>query len=232
MKYNELMKELKSMGTAQNRKIYGRHGVSGAMFGISFANLGKLQKKIKIDHDLAVNLWASGNHDARVLATMIADPVAVKSADLDAWARDLDNYVLTDALAGLAGKTPVAASKMKKWTRSSGEWTGRAGWHLVAKLAMSAEDIPDEFFEAQLVTIEENIHQKKNRVRDAMNNALIAIGVRNPALEKLAIATARRIGKVEVDHGETSCKTNDAEAYIEKTKEYRKKKTKNKPVSW
>ena len=67
---------------------------------------------------------------------------------------------------------------------------------------------------------------------DAMNNALIAIGIRNARLEKLAIAAARRIGKVEVDHGETSCKTNDAEAYIKKTKEHRKTKAKKKPLSW
>ena len=95
----QLLKDLKSMGTAQNRKVYGRHGVTGEMYGVSYANLGKLTKKVKRDHDAALELWASGVHDARILATMIADPAQMKSGQIDVWARELDNYVLTDGSA-------------------------------------------------------------------------------------------------------------------------------------
>lgn len=224
MKKTEVLNQLKAMGTAQNRKVYARHGVKGDMYGVSYANLGKLTKLIRVDHDLAESLWATGNHDARVLATMIADPARITACQLDAWAKDLDNYVLTDALSGLAGKTALAGKRMERWTRASGEWTGAAGWNILAHFAMSDDTIPDAYFEKYLKTISDRIHKSKNRVKHAMNNALIAIGVRNPGLEKKAMAVAGKIGKVEVDHGETECKTPDAAAYIRKTVARKKKK--------
>ena len=218
MKLPEVMKELKTMGTAQNRKVYARHGVGESMFGVSYADLGKLAKRIKTDHDLAIGLWESGNHDARVLATMVADPAAVTSRMLDAWCRELDNYILTDAFSGLAARTSFARKKMDLWIRSEKEWTARSGWNLVGQGAMRDAEIPDGDLEIRLRTVEARIHKSKNRVRDAMNGALIAIGMRNANLEKKALAAAGRIGKVDVDHGETGCKTPDAAAYILKAK--------------
>jgi 3-methyladenine DNA glycosylase AlkD len=224
MTYAQAMKELKRMGTAQNRKIYGRHGVTIDMFGVSFANLGVLKKNIKDDHELAVQLWGSGNHDARVLATMIADPEQFKSATLDAWAKELDSYIITDAFSTMAGKTPYARNKAEKWAKSRNEWIGRAGWSVMCRVAANEEELKDDFFESHLATIESDIHKSKNRGRDAMNTAVINIALRNAKLEKKAVAAAKRIGKVDVDHGETSCKTPDAIDYIEKTKKYRKNK--------
>lgn len=218
------LKELKSMGTAQNRKIYSRHGVVGEMYGVSYANLGKLKKKIKVDHQLALELWATGNHDARVLATMIADPEQMKASTLDAWVRDLDNPVLTDAFAGLISRTPYAAKRIERWAGSRNEWTGRAGWHLVAQMAMRDQDLPDRYFEGHLKSIEKEIHGRKNRVRESMNGALIAIGMRSAALEKKAMTSAARVGKVEVDHGETGCKTPDAALYIKKGRARKKER--------
>ena len=87
---------------------------------------------------------------------------------------------------------------------------------------MKDPELPDGYFENYLARIEKDLHGSQNRVRHEMNNALIAIGIRNPELEKKAIAMAARIGKVEVDHGETGCKTPDAAAYIRKTLERRK----------
>lgn len=222
MKYNEVMRELKSMGTAQNRKIYGRHGVGGEMFGVSYANLGKLKKKIKVDHELAVALWASGNHDSRVLATMVADPEELTSKDLDTWVKDLDNYVLTDAFSGLAGKSPAGRKKAGRWLKSRSEWIKSAGWNLVGGMALHAEEVDDAVLEGYLKTIESGIHSAPNRVRHSMNMALISIGMRSAAFEKKAVAAAGRIGKVEVDHGETSCKTPDAAAYIKKARARRR----------
>jgi len=214
MNANEVMRELQTLGTEQNRKIYRRHGVGENMFGLSYANLGALKKKIKTDHALAEALWASGNHDARVLATMIADPAQMTDRDLEAWARDLDNYVIVDNFVGLAAKTAFVRKKADKWSKSKDEWIGRAGWHLIGQLAMHDPDLPDDDFEAHLAVIERDVHTRKNRVREAMNNTLIAIGIRNAALQKKAIAAAKRIGAVDVDHGETGCKTPDAVPYI------------------
>ena len=217
----EVLRDLKAAGTAQNRKVYARHGVGKQMFGVSFANLGKLQKKIKTDHALAQKLWATGNHDARVLATMIADPAAMTDRLLESWAHDLSNYVIAGSFATLVSKSPHVLRKMQKWTKSSYEWIGRAGWVLLAHIVMEDQTLPDSFFAKYLAVIERTIHTRKNRVRDAMNSALIAIGIRNSRLEKKALAAAKKIGRVEVDHGETGCKTPDAAEYIVRTLRYR-----------
>lgn len=224
MNYRAVMGELKEAGSAQTRKIQGRHGVSGKMFGVSYAALGKLSKKIKVDQPLAERLWASANHDARTLATMVADPAEIRSATLDAWARDLDCYPLADAFAGLVARTPFVEGKLRKWTRSRNEFIGQAGWNLVAIMAIRRDSTPDSFFEPLLVEIEERIGRAKNRTRHSMNNALIAVGLRSSKLEKQAIAAARRIGPVEVDHGQTSCKTPEAIDYIRRAKNRRKKR--------
>ena len=224
MDIQDAMNQLQEMGTAQNRKIYARHGVGENMFGISYANLNKLAKAAKCDHSLALELWATGNHDARVLAAMVADPAQADESLLAAWLADLDSYVITDAFSGFVGKTSMVRGKGEEWISSDDEWPGRAGWHLVAHLAMKDQGLPDAYFAANLATIESEIHASKNRVKDAMNSALISIGIRNDALEEQALAAADRIGKVEVDHGETGCKTPDAADYIRRTLARRRQK--------
>ena len=224
MDIQDAIKQLQEMGTAQNRKIYARHGVGGNMFGVSYANLNKLAKAARKDHPLALALWNTGNHDARVLGTMVADPSQADESLLEAWLGDLDSYVITDAFSGFVGKTGMAQVKGEDWIGSDEEWPGRAGWHLVAHLAMKDRDLPDAYFTARLVTIEGDIHARKNRTKDAMNSALIAIGIRNDVLEEQALAAAGRIGRVEVDHGETGCKTPDAAEYIHRTLDRRRQK--------
>lgn len=218
MSATAVLRELERLGTEQTRKTYRRHGVKGEQYGVLYAPLGKIAKRLKTDHALARELWASGNHDARILATMIADPEAMTGAELDKWIRDVDNYVLADALAGFASRTPIARKKMEKWTRSTHEWIGRIGWGILARLAMSDTTLTDGDFDRYLAEIERRIHGSKNRIRDAMNMAVIAIGLRNSAFEKKAVAAAKRIGPVDVDHGETGCKTPDAVEYISKVK--------------
>lgn len=217
MTRREVLKELKALGTAQNRKVYARHGIDGEIYGVSYANLGKLKKRIKLDHELALSLWASGVFDARVLSTMIADPSRLRSTELEAWSKDLTNHAVMDAFAALVKRTPHAQKKMEKWTKSKKEHIGACGWQLLSHLAQHDENLPDAFFEKYVEIIERDIHASKNRTRYSMNSALIGIGIRSSRLEKKATAAAKRIGKVEVDHGETGCKTPDAVAYIKKT---------------
>jgi 3-methyladenine DNA glycosylase AlkD len=216
MTYKDLMQELKSSGSEQTRKTYRRHGIQGEMYGVSYAVLGTLKKKIKIDHELATQLWKSGNHDARAMATMIADP-AKGVALLDDWVKDLNSYPICDAVAAFASQTAIDAKKIEKWMKSSDEWTASFGWTLFARLARADARFSDESLENYLQVIERDIHKANNRVRHSMNSALISIGVRNEKLQKKALAAAARIGKVEVDHGDTDCKTPDAGQYILKT---------------
>ncbi|MGB0716443.1 MAG: DNA alkylation repair protein, partial [Phycisphaerae bacterium] len=180
----QALKELESAGTAQNRKVYARHGVQGTMFGVSFANLNKLKKKIKVDHDLAQALWNSGNHDARILATMVADHQALDRKTLEQWVKDVDCYVLGDALAGIAAKSSVSQPLMKKWIASKKEWVGSVGWTMLCHVATHDKSLDDDEFASYLPLIEETIHKAKNRVRYAMNGAMIAIGLRSAALQK------------------------------------------------
>lgn len=216
MQLDEVMAELEALGTAQNRKTYARHGAKEPMFGVSFANLDKLKKRIKVDHPLAEALWATGNQDARVLATKIADPKQVERGQLEAWAQELDNYGICDLFAGYVARTPHARALVEAWTPQPDEWIGRSGWLVLANLALADTTLTDADLLPHLATIEAEIHSRANYVRDAMNSALIAIGLRSPELQQAALATAAAIGKVEVDHGQTSCKTPDAAAYIHK----------------
>lgn len=219
MNLNEVMKELESFGTEQNRKVYTRHGVDTQMFGVSYANIEKLRKKIKRDHALSESLWNTGNHDARILATMIADPDQLTTKQVDSWSKDLTNYVITDAFVKLLGNSPLAQKKAEQWAKSKDEWIGSGGWLLIGIVASKENDLPDNYFEDYLKTIEDKIQTSKNRVKYSMNLALISIGLRNDKLEKKALAAAKRIGKVEVDHGETGCKTPIAAEYIAKVKQ-------------
>lgn len=216
MTTSEVLKELEGFGTAQNREVYARHGVGDNQYGVSFGNLRTLGEKHLGDQRLAEELWESGNSDARVLATIIADPGAMTGKLIEVWRKDLDNYVITDAFTGLVARTPHCLKKMEKWTKAKAEWTSRSGFGLLAHLAMRDPTLPDDYFETYLELIEQEIHTRKNRTREAMNSALIAIGVRNRSLERKAIAAAKRIGTVEVDHGKTGCKTPDAVDYIER----------------
>lgn len=225
MNKTEVLRELKKLGTARNRKVFGRHGVTGALYGVSCADLGTLKKKIKVDHELARELWASGNHDARVLAMMVGDPERVTARQLDTWVRELGDYVLTDAFSGLAGRSPLAPKRMEKWMAARGEWVCATGWNLLCGLAMSDREVPDERLEGYVKVIESTIDTRPNRARYAMNNALIAIGTRNRRLEKHAVAAARRIGPVQVNHGETGCRTPDAVTYIPRAAAHRRGKS-------
>ncbi len=224
MNHEEVLEELKALGSEQTRKTYRRHGVENDLYGVSYASLGALKKKIRVDQELAERLWESNNHDARVLATMIADPSLVKASLLDRWVKELGDYPITDAFAGLAARTSHARSRAEKWSKASGEFISRAGWLVLARMAGSDAELDDAYFEPYLEIIERDIHSRKNRVKDAMNSALIAIGLRNPRLRKRALAAAKTIGKVEVDHGDTSCKTPDAADYIRKAEDHRKRR--------
>jgi 3-methyladenine DNA glycosylase AlkD len=213
----ETMKALEKAGTAQARKTYTRHGAQEPMFGVSFADLKKMVKRIGVDHELAMALWDTKNHDARILAIKVADPAKMKPSDLDRWARETRMRMCGGYVAMLTAESPHGRTKANEWLASSDANLREAGWTLTGCLASIDEGLPDEWFEKRIAQIEKTIHSAPNADRYAMNMALITIGGRNAALRKLATAAAKRIGKVEVDYGDTDCKTPDAVPYIEKT---------------
>lgn len=212
----EVLAELETLGSAQTVKTYRRHGVIGPCWGVSYAELYKLAKRLKTNHSLALALWESGNHDARVLGTMIADPSALPEDQLEGWLRSQQTHVLTGAIGDLAIRHPDARARAELWIESDHEHVACAGWQVLAKIALDDASLEDEYFAAYVRRIEATIATARNRERYELNNMLIAIGGRSPGLRELAEDAARRIGKVQVDHGDTSCKTPDAVPYIAK----------------
>jgi len=220
-----VMRDLEAAGTEQNRKIYRRHGAGDNQFGVSYANLGAMEKQIKReknpnrDHLLGLELWATGNLDAQVLALRLADPTRVDDATLNQWAREVDNYGMADALGAFAARSANAHALGYAWIDADGEWIETAGWDILLQLIMNGT-LTDAECEALLARIGRDIRTAKNRVRYAMNMTIINIGVRGGGLYTDAMNTARTIGPVIVDHGQTGCKTPDAAGYIDKTLAY------------
>ena len=221
MSLAEVMALLEAEGSEQTRKTYRRHEAEDPMFGVSFAFLKTLTKRIDVDHELAHQLWNTGNFDARNLAVKIVDPAQMKPADLDRWVQETSVSRMCGGYAAmLASEGPHGAQKAVQWQASINTKERAAAWTLLGQLAQRDEALPDSFFLGRLSEIERTIHTAENDHRAGMNNALISIGLRNSALRTAAIASARKIGKVDIDHGDTSCKTPDAEASIEKTWAY------------
>lgn len=218
MPYQDVMAELEAAGSEQTRKTYRRHGAPDPMFGVSFAKLEAMRKRLKKQHALAEELWASGNADARVLATMIADPARATRESLEAWCQSIRHHGLAGSFADFAVATPFAREVLAEWIDSPRELVARVGWNLVGLLAMSDPVGLEADYASFVPRIEAEIPHAPNRVKEAMNSALIAIGIRSEALSAIAIAAARRIGRVEVDHGDTACKTPEAEPYILKAR--------------
>lgn len=217
MTSTEILATLKKAGKRQTAEIYKRYGTGDNVFGALTSEIAKLQKKLKIDHALALELWKSGNAEARALALQIADGQKVTRALADKFLRDGAMRFLGPYLAPLVARSPIADKTMRDWMKSADENTREAGYNILcARLRDDAESIPDADASRFLATIEKQIHKSPNWARYAMNSAVIAIGVWKPKVRKEAVAAATRIGKVDVDHGDTHCKTPEAVSYIKK----------------
>ena len=218
---SEVMAQLEAAGTAQNRKVYARHGAAEPMFGVSYANLSKIAKPLKTDHALAEQLWESGHHDARVLALRVADPAAVDEALADRWLSDVDNYILAGGLGGLCAQAACARRLSDAWRDRPGEWEASTGWFIVTCTAEDPTVWSVEELRGLLSQIEAEIDERPNRVRHEMNGALIVLALRDSNLRRSVLAAARRIGPVQVDHGQTGCKTPAVEPYVERALAHR-----------
>ncbi|WP_423918108.1 DNA alkylation repair protein [Candidatus Poriferisodalis sp.] len=213
----DVMARLQLAGTAQNRKVYARHGAAEPMFGVSYSELGRIGKPLMKDHSLAAELWETGNHDARVLALRIADAAEMTKTRARRWLRDVDNYILAEALGGLLAQSPHARELSDEWRDSPQEWPASVGWFIVACTAEQSDVWSAGELRDLVVQIESEISKRPNRVRHEMNGVLIAIALRDENLRRYVIDLDSRIGPVLVDHGETGCKTPDIAPYIERT---------------
>ncbi len=231
MTLEETMAELEKAGSEQTRKTYRRHGASDPLFGVSFATLKTLRKRIRVDHELGLALWDTGNFDARNLAVKIVDPAAMKKTELDAWAAASDVKMCTGYVAYLAAEGPHGPDLAEEWLASKNDVVRANGWSLVGALAMISEAVPQEWFLERIEELAASINDAPNAVRESMNGALISLGCRDATTRKCALAAAKRIGVVKIDHGDTACKTPDATTYINKAWTHSKAKGFDSPAA-
>lgn len=217
---HEVMATLQAAGAEATRKTYQRHGAREPLFGVAFSLLKTLQKRIGVDHELACALWATTNFDARNLAVKVVDPAQMSQADLHQWAHDTHVQMVSGYVAHLAVETAHAHACAAAWLDPAAGAVRSLGWKLVSAMALCDETTADAWFEAQVAAIEAQVHTAPNVERGSMNNALIAIGCRNPALRALATAAALRLGPIAVDHGDTACETVEIAPRIDKTWAY------------
>jgi 3-methyladenine DNA glycosylase AlkD len=199
MNYSEVLRELQSKTNPAALKGMAGFGIrTEKALGISMPFLRGLAKRIGRDHPLALRLWKSGIHEARILAALVDDPAAVSSAQMDAWAKDFDSWDVCDQVCGnLFDRTRFAPAKAKVWARRKEEFIRRAGFALMAALAWHDKSSGDDLFLGFLPAIEKFSVDDRHFVKKAVNWALRNIGKRNRALNRAAVACARRIARQE-----------------------------------
>ncbi len=190
-----ILAELRSLGSEKDRAGMARYGINVEnAFGVSVTELRKVAKRLGTDHELALALWANGNHEARLLACFVDDPAAVSEEQLEDWAGDFDSWDICDqATTSLFDQTKHAWSKASEWAARDEEWVKRAGFALMAGLAVHDKAANDRAFSKLLPLIECAASDERNFVKKAVNWALRNIGKRNRALNAAAIACAKRI---------------------------------------
>ncbi len=195
----EIIAKLESLRNQKNIEGMSRFGINpDNAYGINMPVLRKMAKDIGSNHALAQELWESGIHEARILASMIDEIGKVTGEQMDSWARDFDSWDVCDQTCmNLFSKTRFAHSKAVEWSRSEEEFVKRAGFALMACIAWTRADAKDEDFEKFFIEIKKASDDERNFVRKSVNWALRQIGKRNVALNGKAIRTAEQIQRMD-----------------------------------
>lgn len=194
-----LLVRLQRLGSKANRDGMARYAiVSPKMFGVSVATLRKLAKEVGTDHALAMELWKTGWYEARMLACFVADPDEFTVKQMDDWARDFDNWAITDtACFGVFDRSPLAWGRVDPWCRRKAEFVRRAGFALLASLALHDKTGDDIQYRKRLALIEKYASDERNFVKKGVSWALHAMGARSTGLHKPASELAKRLAASE-----------------------------------
>jgi len=190
-----ILKRLRSLGSRRNIEGMARFGItSRKVFGVGTTPLRNLARQIDKNHALAAQLWKSGWLEARTLASLIDDPSEVTPVQMDRWAKDFDNWAVCDACCGvLFDKTPYAVTKAIQWCKDKREFVRRAGFVMMAELAVHDKKAPDRVFERFFPHLKRGATDNRNFVKKAVNWAVRQIGKRNLKLNKKAIRLSKEI---------------------------------------
>ena len=199
MQYDDILKKLKSLSDPKAVEGMARFGINPEnTFGVSIPNLRKMAKETGRDRALAQQLWASGIHEARILASMVDNPKMVTEEQLERWVKDFDSWDVCDQCCmNLFEKTKFAYQKAVEWSSNDKEFIKRTGFVLMARLAVSDKKADDKQFEPFLPIIKRESTDNRNFVKKAVNWALRQIGKRNLNLNGKAIETAEEIQEID-----------------------------------
>jgi 3-methyladenine DNA glycosylase AlkD len=215
----EIVAEMKPLAKESYKRILLNHGIREPVLGVSVEEMKKIQKRIKRDYQLALDLYATGIYDAMYLAGLIADDAKMTKKDLERWVDHSHGHSLSGStVAWVAAESKHGRELALEWIDSKKETVAIAGWSTLASLVRIKDDADLDLAEIRklLERVAKTIQAQPNRVREAMNNFMIAVGTHVAPLSREAIKTAEKIGKVPVDVGNTDCKIPYAPDYIRK----------------
>jgi 3-methyladenine DNA glycosylase AlkD len=223
MTTSKILEQLKEFGSEQTKKVFIRHGAREPFYGVKVQDLKTIQKKTGKNHELALELFDTGNSDAMYLAALVSEPEKMTKEQLQKWAEDAYWYMLSEySVAWTAAESSYGWELALEWIESEKENIASTGWSALSSFIAIKKDK-----EIDLVKIEElldfvsqNIHSSKNRIRYTMNGFVISVGSYILPLHNKAKEIAMQIGKVSVEMGGTSCKVPLATEYIEKAKSH------------
>lgn len=221
MTLDQVMKLLASKGSEQTRKTLMRHGALEPLFGVKIGDMKPIVKQIKGDQALAMQLYDTGNSDAMYLAGLVADGGKMKRAQIERWVTQARWHMISGTtVPWVAAEHPEAIEIASKWIDSPEESIAVAGWATLSNVVTTTPDekLPMKQVAALLDRVMKTIHTSPNRVRYVMNNFIICCGTYVAPLADKAVTAAKKIGRVEVDMGDTACQVPDAESYIIKSR--------------
>ncbi|MEQ1829870.1 MAG: DNA alkylation repair protein, partial [Pirellula sp.] len=221
LELEEVMRELESKASSSTKATYLRHGAVEPLFGVKVGDLKPILKKVKGQQDLAIKLFATKNSDAMYLAGLIADGSKMTKKQLDQWAAAATWHMIAGcSVAWVATENPAGFELACKWIDSKKELVAVAGWSTLSGVVATLPDseLPIDDVKQLLDRCVKTIKTSPNRVRQSMNSFIISVGTYVAPLADQAIKSARKIGVVEVDVGDTQCKIPEAESYIIKSR--------------
>jgi 3-methyladenine DNA glycosylase AlkD len=217
-----IVKELKPLGSDSYKKILRNHGIPEPVLGVKIEHLKKIQKQIKKDYRLALDLYDTGIYDARYLAGLVADASKMTKKDLRRWIDTANCGPLCEyTVAWVAAESPYGRDLALEWIDSPKEQVAAAGWSTLSGLVALKDDEELDLTELKrlLQRVEKEIHTERNTVRYAMNNFVISVGSYVKPLTEAATKSAKKVGPVEVNVGNTACKVPFAPDYIKKVQD-------------
>jgi 3-methyladenine DNA glycosylase AlkD len=217
-----ILDELKPLGSESYKRTLSRHGVREPVYGVKIEHLKKIQRRVKKDYQLALDLYDTGVYDAMYLAGLIADERRMTRKDLQRWLDRATSAALCGyTVAWVAAESAHGRELALEWIESKKPDVATAGWNtLSGVVALRPDDELDlKELKRLLARVAKTIHASPDGVRYAMNGFVIAVGAYVAPLSDDAVAAARKIGTVDVDMGDTSCQVPDAAASIEKVRQ-------------